>query len=217
MTEGSSSWEKAYQRRHSGEIEPDPSVTDAVSVFRANNVRDILDLGCGDGRHLVFLGKLGYRMFGLDYAPTALVRAKDWVAREGISAELKCEDFSQLPWPGVYFDAVVCIKTINHGKIESIRNAFHEITRVLRSGGLLIATLPKHPPRRHWKNGNIKEIEPRTYIPLEGHEEGVSHHFFTEKEIMGLLGAYEIFCLRDDSPERPRYVVVARKQAGNGQ
>ena len=75
---------------------------------KASGIKSIIDLGCGDGRHLVFFSKLGYDMYGLDYAPMGIQLAEEWLSKEGLSAKLVCTDMTKIPWSDEFFDAVIC-------------------------------------------------------------------------------------------------------------
>ncbi|GAF90257.1 unnamed protein product [marine sediment metagenome] len=152
-------------------------------------------------------------MYGLDSAPTALKLSQEWLEKEDLNAELQCGDMSELPWDDSFFDAVICIKVINHHRIASIRITFDEAYRVLRTNGLFLVTAMKNPPPTNWKNGKFAEIEHHTYVPTEGHEKDVPHHCFTEEELEQLLDKYDILKLIDESPNRHRYVALAQKKA----
>jgi len=180
-------WELAYRKRHSGEYEPHEDAGTLDGIFGECGVSRVLDLGCGDGRHLVYFGKRGYEMYGLDIAPTGLRRAEEWLAREGLSAELVPSDMTDILWPDDFFDAAICIQVINHHRIDEIRHTVQEIRRVLRAEGYLFVTVgtDRHPPRPGAPES--VEVEPHTYVPLEGHEKGVPHHDFDMNELLGLL------------------------------
>jgi len=185
-------WESAYRKRHSGEREPheDAGVLDAF--FRKQSVRTILDLGCGDGRDLVHLAKLGYDMYGLDIAPTGLRRAGEWLASEGLSVALVASDMTDIPWHDGFFDACISIQVINHHRIKEIRRTIQEIWRVLRPGGYLFVTVGIDRPRRMTVEGKRVEVEPWTYVRLDGHENGVPHHCFNEEELRGEFSAFKL-------------------------
>lgn len=60
--------EVAYRKRPSGTYVKDKPHQDAEPLerfFRIHNVQWILDLGYGDGRHLVYFAKRGYDMNGI--------------------------------------------------------------------------------------------------------------------------------------------------------
>ena len=204
-------WEAFYREGSSSSAEPDPNLLAHIDFFRRSHVRRVLDLGCGDGRHLLFLGRLGYEMYGVDFAPTALNHSKERLDQEGLHAELKCGDMSQLPWPDQYFDAVVSIRVLHHHRIVSVRKTLDEICRVLRPGGYVLATVMKEPPQRDWKEGHFAKTGPQTYVPLKGHEKGLPHHFFTERELRELLSGFEIIRLQEDASDECRYAFLVQK------
>jgi SAM-dependent methyltransferase len=167
-------------------------------LFGEQGVRAILDLGCGDGGDLVFFARQGFAVAGLDYAPTALQLAREWLAGEGLEGDLRCGDMHELPWSGDSFDAAISVKVINHNTMAGVEDTIAEVTRVLRPGGYFFATVARHPPPEKWFEREPVELEPRTYVPARGHDKGVPHHFFTEDEVRGLLPHFELLELAGD-------------------
>jgi SAM-dependent methyltransferase len=179
-------------------------------LFQENGVRRVLDLGCGDGRHLHYFSNLGYEMFGIDYAPSALYLAKLWIAGDNLSAGLVCADMTGIPWRDELFDAVISFLVINHNPVERIRRTIGEIYRVLKPGGWLFVTVstckPLGPMRYH---SGIK-IEPDTIVLTEGREKGVPHHFFTTKELLNEFSRLSLVDFHWDS--RSRACLLLRKR-----
>jgi len=92
-------WELIYRSTSTYDrATPHEDAENLHRLFQENGVRRILDLGCGDGRHLHFFSELGYEIFGLDYAPTGLRLAGEWLSSDELSAELVCADMTSLPW-----------------------------------------------------------------------------------------------------------------------
>lgn len=189
-----SGWESAYRKKAYVEVNPHPDADSLCDFFRKESVKRILDLGCGDGRHLVRFAKSGFEMFGLDSAPTAIELAEKWLMREGVYAEFACADMSTIPWHNGFFDAVICIQTINHHRLEAIRRTISEIHRVLRPDGWFFVTAQTNRPKPSdlAKKGEWVELEPNTYEWLVGHEKGVPHHFFDMAELQEVLGKFRI-------------------------
>jgi len=96
----------------------------------------ILDVGCGTGATTAALTRFG-NVSGLDMGPAALRHAHSHglpVARG--SAE-------NLPVASARLDVVVALDVLEH--LDDDRRALGEILRVLRPGGLLLATVPAYP------------------------------------------------------------------------
>jgi len=209
-----SSWEAAYRRRPTsgyGKAGHHPRAPSLARLFGEQGVSSILDLGCGDGGNLIFFARRGFTVSGLDYAPTALRLAREWLAREGLECDLRHGDMQDLPWSQDSFDAVISVRVINHNTAAGVEATIAEVARVLRPGGYFFATVARHPPPEKWFEREPVEIEPRTYVPALGHDKGVPHHYFTEEELGRLLGHFELIDLGGErgieflarKPERP--------------
>jgi ubiquinone/menaquinone biosynthesis C-methylase UbiE len=118
----------------------------------------ILDVGCGDGRHLAMtrrvagvtavgvdldahdVGRAAERLRTLDALPPAQggsVRgAGPWLTLRG--------DIQRLPFPDGAFDCVIASEVLEH--LPDDRGALAELTRVLRPGGILAVSVPRTGP-----------------------------------------------------------------------
>jgi SAM-dependent methyltransferase len=101
----------------------------------------VLDAGCGDGVNLTFLARLcgEYRwsteIVGADYNPLRISRARDQRRCSLVRASVTSMGFRDRS-----FDIVICNQVLEH--VPDDRSAFHELYRILRPGGLLIAGVP---------------------------------------------------------------------------
>jgi len=114
--------------------------------------RRMLEVGCGRGVALPVLARLcePSRLTGLDVDPEKLAEAERRVAEREISAELRCNDVRQMPFPDDSFDVVLDFGTCFH--ISRPEAALAEIARVLADGGVLVhetqlSQLLAHPCR----------------------------------------------------------------------
>ena len=198
-----SGWESIYRSTSTYDRgTPHEDAQNLHYLFQEHGVRRILDLGCGDGRHLHYYGNLGYEMFGLDYAPSALYLAGKWLASDNLSAELVCADMTAIPWTEEVFDAVISFLVINHNPIERIRQTIAEIGRVLKSGGWLFVAVSTCRPLGPMRYHSGIEIEPDTIVLMEGREKGVHHHFFTTTELLDELSRFTLVDFHWDSRSR---------------
>lgn len=100
-----------------------------------------LDGGCGGGRYLVALARLGAReIIGIDISPKAVQEANERLrVREITRAKAIEASVLAIPSPDNYFDYVVCSGVIHH--TSNPRQAFLELHRVLKSGGKLFLSV----------------------------------------------------------------------------
>ena len=210
MGNETSGWELLYQTRptHDRAI-PHEDAENLHHLFQEHSVRRILDLGCGDGRHLHYFNSLGYELSGLDYAPTALRLAGEWLAGDNLYADLVVADMTGIPWRDELFDAVISCSVINHNPVGRIQQTIEEIHRVLKSSGWLFVAVGTCKPLGPMKYHSVVEIEPDTIVLTEGHEKGVPHHFFTTPELIGLFSRFSLVDFHWDS--RSRACLLLRK------
>jgi SAM-dependent methyltransferase len=206
----SDNWNAVYQGRPYVVKDPYAGVVAFLEMIKAEGKRDVLDLGCGDGRHMIHLRREGFSAAGMDYSLWGMQRTKEWLEREELLAELVCAEAGFLPWQAERFDAVLTFQVIHHQRMEAIRQSFGEVMRVLRPGGYFYAVVPHYPPGQ-WKDGHYQEIEEHTFAPTDGFEQGIPHHFYTEEELSSELSGFEVLEVKVD--ERGKFYALARKKA----
>lgn len=98
--------------------------------------KKVLDVGCGTGGVLQMLEGLGAEAEGVDVSQAAL----EYCRHKNLKVTLG--DGAKLPYPDSVFDLVISSDVLEH--IENDVTAVAEIKRVLKPGGVLIATVPAH-------------------------------------------------------------------------
>ena len=116
----------------------------------------VLDAGCGSGRTLDQLARLG-DAHGVELNPIALsaARARGHDVREASVEAIPHEEAS--------FELVTCLDVIEHTDDDVV--ALRELRRVTRPGGRLVVSVPAHP--RLWSrhdevNGHRRRYTRRT-------------------------------------------------------
>jgi cyclopropane fatty-acyl-phospholipid synthase-like methyltransferase len=199
-------WEEIYEKGVS-RTDPHPEISRVAEMFERRRVKRILDLGSGAGRHTVYLAEKGYDVYGLDSAPTGLAHTIKVLAEKGLVAHLTLHDMATLPYDDEYFDAVISVNVIHHNRLKRIRDTIKEIRRVLKARELTWITMPVSKNEPSTKQ---EEIEPGTFLPLDGREKGLPHHYFKIEEIPHLFNGFSIMDLHIDTTNH--FSMTARKR-----
>ena len=207
-----SEWDRILREEWYSREEPDRIVVNFVRLLKNKNEKfRILDLGCGAGRHLVYIAKKTLEAHGSDISETGLCMAKERLERQGLEAFLARCDMKMLPYKDSSFDAVICVQAVYHQKLEGIQDTISEIGRILRKKGLLLVSFLS---KRTYSYGKGTEVEEDTFIEEEGVEKGVLHYFVGKEDIERLLKDFEITDLELIEKEvegklRSRWIIIA--------
>lgn len=193
-------WEDVYHRDGHVFIETQSVVLDFAGLLEryGQTGTRLLDVGCGNGRHLVHFSRLGYHVTGLDSAPSAIQLAGEWLRRDGLSGNLLLSD-SRSPFPiaNESFDVLLSSQVIHHALLETVLFTIDEITRVVRPGGFILISVPVFKENDEFEE-EWEEIERHTFVPLSGIEKGLPHHLFTLDEFGACFPEFDILSLGED-------------------
>jgi ubiquinone/menaquinone biosynthesis C-methylase UbiE len=103
--------------------------------------REVLDVGCGTGRHALRFAAAGARVTAIDFSEEMLRKAQAKPGATGVRFEV--HDLAQpLPFPAASFDRVVCGLVVDH--IADLAGLFAELHRVCAPGGRVVVSV-MHP------------------------------------------------------------------------
>ena len=113
----------------------------------------VLDLGCGEGRHVISAyAEADVHSVGVDLSLDDLRTTRDKFAdfnepdNDAKSFGLSSANALELPFADNTFDKVICSEVLEH--IPDYQGALKEIERVLKPGGLFCASVPRRWPEK---------------------------------------------------------------------
>ncbi len=207
MQDNSTVWNAIFEREGTVFEQLHEDMPALAEKLKQRGAHTILDLGCGTGRHTLYFSQQGLTVYGLDSAPTGLAQTHQRLQAANLNAHLLQHDiFTGLPFGNTFFDAIISIQVIHHARLAEIRFLATEMLRILKPNGLLFVTVPQLQNQ----GTNFQPVEPGTFIPLDGREAGLPHHYFTEEELRHLFPHCTITDLHLDRDQH--YCLTAVKQ-----
>jgi len=139
VREGYDRWAAVYERDDNPMLPMEAEVV--ASVLPDVRGLDVIDLGCGTGRHAARLAAAGARVTAVDFSEGMLAEAR---ARPGADAiRFVVHDLhAPLPFADASFDAAVSGLVVEH--LADLAAFFGQAHRVLRPGGVAVVSA-MHP------------------------------------------------------------------------
>jgi ubiquinone/menaquinone biosynthesis C-methylase UbiE len=149
-----------------------------LAALEGESLGRVLDVGCGDGTFAARVAEHGAQVTGLDFAPTALKRAR---AAHPELEFVAPADGGGLPFADASFDTVTCVNVLQH--VADTQTMLSEIRRVLVPGGLLAVAVPFHGRARNVLTA-LRSFE-RHHDPI-----GLELRFFTARSLRDVLRGF---------------------------
>lgn len=186
-------WTRASERSRWELAEP--LIESLVPLLRQRGFTRLLDVGCGIGRHSLFLAQSGFEVCGVDASEAGLAHAKDRAAEAGVNITYKQASFYELPFDNNTFDGAIAWNVLYHGDGEIAHRAIQEIHRILRPGALYVGTMLSS---RNTGFGHGNEIRPGTFVVPDATDDKVHPHFYCDsRTLMQLHEGFEVLNLND--------------------
>jgi 2-polyprenyl-3-methyl-5-hydroxy-6-metoxy-1,4-benzoquinol methylase len=184
-----------------------PAFISYLSQTKFQN-RSVLDLGCGNGKYLKLLKKVGFSISGIDSSPTAIKMARRSL---GIKAKLYVKNIYTTPIQSGKYDFIISIATIQHSKKPPIKRLVNRIYKSLLPDGKVFITFPRMSSLQRWAIfTKMKKIASGTFVPLLGPEKGLPHSFYEKDELMVLFSRFDKVRITKDN--KGRWIVRGMKK-----
>jgi len=95
-------------------------------------MQKVMDLGCGTGRHTIYLAQNGYQVFAVDISETGIEVTRAKAEKLNLTnIEFAQLDMRNLSVDDNLMDAIMCVWTSGHGTFEDARKNLKEMYRFL--------------------------------------------------------------------------------------
>ncbi|MBO5525057.1 MAG: class I SAM-dependent methyltransferase [Roseburia sp.] len=103
------------------------------------DIKNIINFGCGTGRHDIELSQLGYHCTGIDMSPVMIEIAKENLSKAQAEIDFSVEDIRVFQ-PSVTYDAVISLFHVMsyQNSNEDIRAAFEAARKSVAPGGIFL-------------------------------------------------------------------------------
>ncbi len=174
-------------------FKPTPAVARLARRLRRERGRArVLDVGSGEGRHMICFGKEGHHAVGVDYEPLALQKACAQAEARAVRTHLSfvLADAFRLPFRQESFDALVDSGVFHHVKKADWSRYLYGLTTLLKPGGYFhltaFSTRFKHYPG---------ERRTRNWLVHRNHYD----HFFRKPDFAAIFGRrFDILTIEEE-------------------
>ena len=180
-------WNELFKQDDLVLKQPHPSALSFIESLPVHS--QVLDLGCGGGRHLLPLLGAGHSPVGTDISMQGLAVAHHWIEQEfpGADVPLLPATMLDLPFEADTYDGVLSVNVLNHGTKEEMQRAFDEVHRVLKPGGQACVVVISDEDSRCGMGDCLEE---RTWVPTEGIEAGIPHHYSNKDDLLEFSASF---------------------------
>ncbi|TKX34362.1 class I SAM-dependent methyltransferase [Campylobacter taeniopygiae] len=214
-------WHEMHsQKRHQPRYPGSDLVAFVLKNFKKND--QILDLGCGGGRHVKFLAENDFIAYGVDYSANGIKATQELLDLYKLKAELKIASVDNIPYEDEKFEGVICYGVLYYNSKEVIEKAAKEIYRVLKKDGIAYMVVRNTNDYRYLNNEKISKyevfIDEKDALKSAFKENGMKMYFFDKDEVRRVFGDFkqiEINSLRkthaNDSFADENFLVILRR------
>lgn len=154
---------------------------------------DVLDLGCGTGRHAMWLAQAGAKVTAADFSPGMLEEARNKTGAYAIRF-VQHDLHEPLPFEEHEFDAIVSGLVLEH--LRDLESFFAEVKRVLKPAGRAVVSA-MHPAMF------LRGSQARFTDPDSGEivQPGSLPHSLSDLVMSAIRGGFQIANVQEFAPE----------------
>lgn len=163
-----------------------------------------LDVGCGEGRHALFLAQAGYSVDALDMSEKAIEKLNFRIEEYGVKGLVlpRVVDMRAVDLPEDYYDLAVISYVFPFLRFSEINSVLERVKASLRSKGCIyVSALTTEDPEYGNYSREQQPVEPRTF-----YSPGLMCYcyYFERNELRELFSDFSIIDYTETVVELPR-------------
>ena len=166
-----------------------PDVEDFIASQQPRERPNVLDLGCGLGRHAIALAQAGFNVTAADSSEEAVSRLANWAQELSLNIRVLVCDVLSDQLAKNSFDIILSYNVIYHGFRYQFAAAVDHVHGLLKTNGLFYFTCPT---RADGKYGYGTQLAPHTYQCEKSMIPGDIHYFANCEDLDELLAAFSM-------------------------
>ncbi|WPC41040.1 class I SAM-dependent methyltransferase [Clostridium sp. JS66] len=188
-------WNNSYKSKDNFVFYPHEEVIRFISKYIKKRVginkfvtisdaRKCLDLGCGIGRHVIYLDENNFEAYGIDLSDEAINFAKEWcekLKKYELKNRIKVGTITDMPYEDGYFDFVVSHGVLDSMPFDIAGKAVEETHRVIKNEGLFYFDVVSGCDYEHFREYDGEEV-----VNTQ-HENGTTQSYFNWNKIELLI------------------------------
>ncbi|MDO4198660.1 MAG: methyltransferase domain-containing protein [Erysipelotrichaceae bacterium] len=122
-----------YEKWYEGDdyywgLEPAELCKEIAAILPKDKKLKILDIGCGEGKDIIYFGKLGYEVSGFDITENGIRKTKALALREGVEINAYIDDVNTFELNDNY-DVIYSTGTIQYLDDDDKKDRFFEMVK----------------------------------------------------------------------------------------
>ena len=129
-------WKDEYQKgvpHWAEELKPSSFAKDFIKLMKSHKMKEILEVGCGNGSDSIAFSKAGFKVTSIDIVPKAIELAKKNAKKSGVNVNFKVASVEKLPFDDGIFGGLYTLSVLHS---TNLKKSLPEIARVLQANGV---------------------------------------------------------------------------------
>jgi len=147
-------WENEFREGWKNGEQPNRHLLYFLEKYQSKIGPEVLDIGSGDGRHLLPLARLGYQVTGLELTTAGILASQKKLNGYHNQVKLVQGVFHKLPFEKDAFDSAISVQALHYNNWSGALKSFSEISRVLKPESLFF--FRARSEKGHWRSSDRK-------------------------------------------------------------